>query len=319
MINFQSNRNKKYKDKINELLKENDKKLRVIEYRIDYIKFNNGHCLLDERSVDRFKKNIRSKKIYFDHIDDVYHFDEVFRNNTTKRLKTLNASIAAKKCQKMHGEKIKNNLNTIGGVPWNKGIKTGIYPWNKGKTKINDDRLMKISLDRIGDGNPMFGKSPTQEAREKQSKKIKEKILSGEFTPNIHNSNTHWQVKYNNRKYRSSWEAFFHYFNPEYHYEKLRISYNLKGKNKIYIVDFVNYETNHIVEIKPFIYINTEKEIQKMKYLQQYCIDNGFKYDILSEDYIYTNFNKLPVDIFDEITYNNIRKSYETYKKNINR
>jgi hypothetical protein len=70
---------------------------------------------------------------------------------------------------------------------------------------------------------------------------MKQKILSGEFTPNSNNRNTHWESTFNNNTYRSSWEALYQYFNQDAEYEKLRIEYNINNTAKIYIVDFVDH------------------------------------------------------------------------------
>jgi len=80
---------------------------------------------------------------------------------------------------------------------------------------------------------------------------MKSNILSGKFTPNSNNKNTHWGSSYNGKKYRSSWEALYHYFYPAALYEKLRIPYKVNGKEHIYIVDYIDYTSNTVTEVKP--------------------------------------------------------------------
>lgn len=69
------------------------------------------------------------------------------------------------------------------GIAWSEDIKKKvsetkkkmyangeIIPWAKGKTKNDDIRLQKLSDDRMGENNPMFGKERSQELRERISK-----------------------------------------------------------------------------------------------------------------------------------------------------
>lgn len=296
------------KDKLNLLLEENGQDIRVCDYTPTKIVLSNGVIINNRNDVILF--NRRSKKRnYIKKFDQIYSTDGGC--DVLKQLRSDASKKGGIRCQEVHGDKIRDNLNT--GTPWNKDIQTGIEPWNKGLTKDNDDRLLKISCDRTGEGNPRFGIISTQETKGKQSDSMKKLIVDGDFTPNIHNSHTHWQVEYNNQKYRSSWEAFFHHFNQEYEYETLRIPYNIEGKDKIYIVDFVNHDTKHVVELKPMCRVNGKVEQSKEECLIEWCYLNEYTYDTLTEEYITDNIHRLGDNVFDEET---TRKLHETRKKN---
>ncbi len=88
-----------------------------------------------------------------------------------------------------HG-KIKSNLNT--GTPWNKDMK-GNYPYSYPHSAETKE---KISVANTGTKNGMYGTMMTAEQKEYRSNLMKEKILSGEFTPNSNNRNTHWDSYY---------------------------------------------------------------------------------------------------------------------------
>jgi hypothetical protein len=173
-------------------------------------------------------------------MDLLYDIDIEKRKMTETRLRTILASMGGKICQEKYGDKIKNNLNT--GLPWNKNKKGLQIAWSKGLTKNEHDGLLRNSQSKMGNKNPMYGKTMTTDQKNALSEKIKQKILSGEFRPNILNSFLRCGVILNDKKYRSSWEAFFSYINPSYLYEDVKIEYYDGNKTRIYIVDFVDYE-----------------------------------------------------------------------------
>jgi len=310
MRNNEISRHNNHRNKLNDVLEKNNQLLRVKNYSPTKSVLSNG--LVIERRNDVITLNRRIlKSPYVTMFDLLYNIDSNIREKYYRQMKHDIAKKGGLGCQDKHGDKIRNNLNT--GNPWNKDIQTGLSPWNKGLTKEDDDRLLKLSCDRMGEGNPSFGVIPTKEQRYKQSVSVKKLIMNGDFTPNIHNSHTHWQVYYNNKKYRSSWEAFFHHFNQDYEYETLRIPYNIEGKDKIYIVDFVNHNTKHIVELKPMCRVNGKVERTKEECLSEWCYLNGYTYDILTEEYITDNIHRLADGVFDEET---TRKLNATRKKN---
>lgn len=126
------------------------------------------------------------------------------------------------------------------------------------------------------------------------SKILKEKIKLGTFTPNITNSWTHWDAIVTLggklRKFRSSWEACFFISNPSLSYEKIRIPYEIKGKQKTYISDFYD-EKNHILyEIKPKSIF--EKQQYKIQKVIKYCLDNNIKFVWVNENNIMKYIDK---------------------------
>ena len=126
------------------------------------------------------------------------------------------------------------------------------------------------------------GKQMMNDIGKKTSITLKSKIASGEYTPCITNTWTHWNAVIelengSSKQFRSSWEACFYLCNPTLEYETIRV----KGHNKTYINDFYNPQTKELFEIKPYNRYN--KEIEKMTTLQQYCIDNGLKFIWLNE------------------------------------
>ena len=145
---------------------------------------------------------------------------------------------------------------------------------------------------------------------------MKEKILSGEFTPNTNNRNTHWDSMYNGTKYRSSWEALYQFFNPNAEYEQLRIEYEFKNSRHAYIVDFVDHKNSAVIEVKPKSLCQGDKFIAKMSALTQWAELNSYTVIIVDEYWFRQQDIKIQYDQFDENTARKIKKLYETNKKN---
>lgn len=118
----------------------------------------------------------------------------------------------------------------------------------------------------------------------KTSEAIKEKIFKNEFTPNIHNSKTHWQCEYNGKKYRSSWEAMWHSIYPDLLYETVRIVYYYNDKSRIYIVDFEDKTNKILYEIKPISQRNNDKIVAKETCAKEWCLTKGYTYVTITEN-----------------------------------
>jgi hypothetical protein len=199
-----------------------------------------------------------------------------------------------------------------GNIPWNKGKKMstetrikmsesrkGKTPWNKGLTKeiapslanppMSEEQKRKLSEDRKGHKNPMFGVAPSKESRELRSKHMKELIRSGKFTPNIHNSRTHWQCTYNGVKFRSSWEAAFYAMTDNLEYEKHRIEYidTESKKTRVYITDFTDEINKIIYEIKPNIHLKSSEA--KISAAISWCDKNNYEFKIIDESWFAEN------------------------------
>lgn len=225
-----------------------------------------------------------------------YKWNELFLNcSLSEESKKAAKSYASKKswetCPQRNYEGMK------GKIPWNKGLAgTGICkPWNKGLSKDNNASLLKMSNDRKGKNNPIHNITEDRKAewKLKLSKTTKENILSGKFTPSSNNRNAA-PIHYNDNIFRSTWELIFHYINPDYLYETLRIQYeNSEGNMSTYIVDFVNHSTKHVVEVKPMRLFDYEKYKLKENALLNWCRNNGYVYSRFTESDLIININNI--------------------------
>lgn len=295
-------------DRINCKLEQAGQLSRIVEYARSSAVFNNGSQLLG-KEWQQFKSRLLSP------------FSDLWLKNCDKLLtgeisvadiKKEFARLRGKKCQEIHGEKIKLNLNT--GVPWSKG-KPGSF---RGRTH-SDEAKQSISVKNTGANNGMFGRHLSDDQKLNKSKIMKELILSGQFTPNSNNKNTHWETMYNGVKYRSSWEALYHHHNPAAKYEVLRILYEWQGKEKIYIVDFIDMESKLVVEVKPKELCRNEKFKVKWNALQKWATDNGYKALLVDKEWFIANTSCPDLGIFDTKTARKIGQIYEIGKKNPNR
>ena len=156
----------------------------------------------------------------------------------------------------------------------------------------------------------------TPEEKEKRSKSLKMKILTGKFTPNISNSWTHWTSKIDDKCFRSSFEAIFYLYQTNYlktniEYEKLRLPYVFKNINKIYIVDFIDFNNKSVYEIKPSSLTETPNNIAKRNCLLTWCKNNNFNYFEITEDLIASYAIKL-MPLSEK--YPLLQKTIERYK-----
>ena len=202
-------------------------------------------------------------------------------------------------------------------------------PWNKGKTKYDHPSLMKMSEDRKGELNPYH--SMSEEAKIKMAEKVstsmKLAIKEGRFTPKTENRlyRTTSKLIYNNKSYRSSWELGFQLLYPEFNHEKFRLEYFLETENtnKIYIVDFINYDTKEVVEVKPLNLFNQDKNIIKEKALIEWCKLNGYTYKRFTDIDMSINKNKL-LNLVDNLESDDLKtimhkllKGVKDYENNI--
>jgi very-short-patch-repair endonuclease len=298
----------------NELLENYSLKIDI--WDSEKLCFNNGVQLNTPVEINTFKRRIEHG-VLINFIDSLYSTDKQEREKTEQLIITLTAKKGGIACQQQHGDKIKLNLNT--GVPWHTGTVGVVTAWNKGLTKETNESVKKISESKIGDRNPMFGTVYSEEEREQKSECMKELIADGKFTPNIHNSNTHMTTVYKGQKYRSSWEAAFVHINEGCDYETLRIKYELDGKTKVYIVDFINHDTKMVYEIKPKIHQTRIKEKIKETALLNWCLTNGYCYSVIDEDWIYDNWYNFRLNELELETVKKLEKCYEACKKKRNR
>lgn len=153
-------------------------------------------------------------------------------------------------------------------------------------------------------------------ARKKQSKLMKEKIKNGEFTPCVTNSWARSRIVVDGIPFRSSWEQYFHihmnkFLDKNVEFEKLRIPYfdPKKKKERIYIVDFIDYTERIVYEIKP----EQEKDEitkQKEEQLIQWANQSGYEYKFISDKWFSNNYKEsiLEDNIDNEVRYDIMRK-----------
>ncbi len=165
----------------------------------------------------------------------------------------------------------------------------------------------------------MWGKTHSQEVKDNQSSLMKSLILTGQFTPNSNNRNTHWDTTYNGQKYRSSWEALYQYHNPTAQYELLRIPYNWETGTKIYVVDFIDHEAKLVVEVKPSELCKGGKFKAKWLALQEWAKTNSYTALLVDKEWFKQNTSCPDLSLFDEKTARKIGQIYEARKKNRNR
>ncbi len=293
-------------DKVNNVLIEYKQTILVVRWTSVEIEFTNG-TVLAGNDREKFIKRIFNKKtdLWKSNSDELLN-----KSKTENEIKSILASYGGKKVQELHGEKIKKNLNV--GIPWNKNMK-GNYPHHYPCTNY---AKMLISNANAGEKNGRYGYIYSEEEKNVKSKLMKNKILKGEFTPNSNNRNTHWESFYNGMNYRSSWEALYQYFNPNAEYEKLRIRYVSDDVEKVYIVDFIDYVDNLVIEVKPKKFFSSDSVIQKLNALTEWSVTNSFNVLLVTEDwFINYPINTIDFAKFDENTQRKIRKFYETYKK----
>jgi hypothetical protein len=292
-------------EKFNNILKEHNQQLRAEKINGKEIFLSNGLVLNSIRDVRLCKRRVMTgDKIWKENFDAIYSLDKKQGDITQKKCKSLTSVKGGINCQKRHSKKIKSNLNT--GTPWNKGL-TGLIG-----IPHSEETKLKIGNANRGKKNGMFGKKLSIEEKTKKSQKMKDLILSGKFTPNSNNRNTHWESFYKNKKYRSSWEALYQYFDIEAEYETLRIPYKFDNTKYVYIIDFINNKTKTVIEVKPKELLQDKKTKSKISALQDWCRKN--EYTLLLADKNYFLSKSIPNDLtdFDIKTQNKIKNLYET-------
>jgi hypothetical protein len=294
-------------DELNQCLKKNNQTTCIISYSSNSIALSNGTILNDKeksRFVERVK-NIRTN-LWVKNIDNL-----LSGKITEKEIRSELASIGGKSVQKKYGNIIKQNLNT--GKSWNAGTKgQRIGTLGPRDQKVKD----KISEKNSGTRNGMYGTKMSEVDKKLRSNLMKKKILSGEFTPNSNNRNTHWDSTFNGAKYRSSWEALYQCINPIANYEKLRIEYTFGGDAKIYIVDFVDHINKQVIEVKPTELCTGEKFQAKMLALSKWATTHNYTIIMVDKQWLQSQPVEIDYTKFDGHTAKKIKTLYEINKKN---
>jgi hypothetical protein len=284
---------------INNLLTHYGQITRIVDYKNKTVELSNG-ILISGKDLQKFKRRLLNKKtdIWVKNVDNLLDGAQ-----TEKEIKTELAKLGGNSCWHIHKNKIINNLNT--GIPWNKG-KTGFLG-----TPHTEESKLKISEKNKGKNNGMYGKRMSADQKEAHSKLMKSLILSGKFTPNSNNRNTHWDAQYNGKRYRSSWEALYQYFDKDALYETLRIPYQYNSKERVYIVDFVNHITKTCIEVKPIELCSEQKFMAKYTALLQWAENSCYNVILVNKEWICLTAKKIgniDYTVFDVNTQEKIKK-----------
>jgi len=177
------------------------------------------------------------------------------------------------------------------------------------------------SIIQIGSNNTIHRQS--EETRKRvaleQSKRMVQKIQSGEFTPHVTNSwaNSKVNLKEFGIYFRSSWEAYFYVKtnknNITLEYEKTRILYYDSELNKVrnYIVDFTDNKNKIIFEIKPNRCKQTQNVRDKEKAAVSWAVKNGYTFTFISDDWFFENYDS---ELLSEIDNHKITKGMKQFK-----
>lgn len=293
--------------KFNKILLECNQQLQAISITGQEVILSNGLELKTKDTVARCKKRVmKGNSVWKNNFDRLYSINHTKRKAAEAECRSVISRKGGNRCWDIHKERIKQNLNT--GVPWNKDLK-GKYPYSH---SCSEEAKRKIGQANRGKNNGMYGTKMSSEQKEFLSKQMKQKILSGKFTPNSNNRNTHWDSFYKNKKYRSSWEALYQSFDQQAEYETVRIPYWHNNKEHIYIVDFVNHTSKTLIEVKPCELLLDKRTQDKFAAARAWCASNNYQFVIVDKEYLTTK--QMPEDLFefDSKTQQKIRKMYET-------
>ena len=279
---------KKCIEKYNSILEQFGQKLRVVDWQPKIgMTLSNGK-VFSGRDLGLVRNMLTRNE------NDVWRqrFDEIIDNPSVaveikREQRSANGKKSWEKVGKFRYEENKHFLNPT-GTPWNKGQKGVVKHGPR-----SEEFKRQLSESRKGSGNPMYGTRHSDDYKKAKSEFMKGRIERGEFTPNTNNRLHHRDIEYKGKTYRSSWEVLFAAVNPEYEYEKLRISYTLNNERHIYIVDFVDHNAKVAVEIKPIELQHKHNNDVKIAALKDWASVNGYKVLILNQDDI--------IDIRDKV------------------
>ena len=95
----------------------------------------------------------------------------------------------------------------------------------------------------------------------------------------------------------------------------LRIQYEIDGKTKIYIVDFVDHLNKTVAEVKPAELTKSVVFSAKWKALNEWAEANGYRPILVTAQWLAENTTTIDYSLFDLKTAEKIRKIYEASKK----
>lgn len=249
----------------------------------------------------------------------VHNHHSKVSNNTPKVYKKMveyAKSIKGKTWEKIHGEEKA------------KKMKKAMSEIHKGKVPSKELRAL-WSFQRQGSRNSFYGKSHSEETKEKIKNAFLGKSLSKEHRENVSKGlakavvegrmNNHpkqyIQGKFysakNKRyiKYRSSYELFAYQLLERikkvkvYHVEPFAIPYTYRSENRHYVPDLlITYQddSQELIEIKPRNFIKDKGNQAKFRAAKKVCKDNKMDFSILtskkgSTDVLKVGMCKLPL------------------------
>ena len=295
------------KERINDKLDDYNQTLRIDVCTRKNWSVTNGRTFTGVELQKFRRRLIYSKTSIWYELFDQWMTDTISESDIMKILSIKRGQ----RCQEIHKDHIRNNLNT--GQPWIKGKKNNI---DYRRRPLTSEQCLAMSKQRRGKGNPMYGKKHSDETKLKHSLFIKTLIQDGKFTPNSNNRQTHYDVTFNGVKYRSSWEALYHSYNPQAKYEELRISYTHNNQEKVYIVDFVDHQNKLVVEVKPREMVKDTLFQAKWKSLVDWAQHKGYTVLLADQYWLVNNVLNPDLSKFDDITARKLRTLYEASKEN---
>jgi hypothetical protein len=323
------------KEKINQKLEEIRSTIKIIalvdKYGEDIIRRNQkfdrailstGFVFFTLQDYQKFCRKVHSQNAKIYKFEELYSTDEIIRKTAELNLKSKTSSKNSLKGWKTISKESRTEIaSNRAKKAWKEGKM--IIPckgWNKGLTKENCTSMKKMGEARTGSNNPMSKENIAHWSIEKQksyrrklSVSLKLAIEEGRFTPNIHNSNTHWTATYKGRHYRSSLEAAIaSILDDSFIFEETRIRYFDGSEERIYIVDFTSHYHKKMIEIKPSSMI--DKAIFKTEAACNYASQIEYQFEILTESFLqpYKDFLLQKKDDFSVETWKKIERYFET-------
>lgn len=144
----------------------------------------------------------------------------------------------------------------------------------------------KCYIEALKQKNPIFYSIET-------GKKTGETLRKNGYIPK--NNSFVFKFEYNGQEFRSTWEVIFHILNKNLNYEVLKIPYwdTQTQKQRTYSVDFCDDKNKILYEIKPICKLKDSNVIDKIKAAKEWCNDNYYEYEIITEKYFIENIEKI--------------------------
>jgi hypothetical protein len=280
---------------------------KIVEYSGKFIKLSSGVTLEGNDKIKFCKRVLTSKTDLW-----VKNIDKLLSGEITEsQIRSSLAAIGGRAVQMKHSNQIRLNLNT--GISWNTGTK-GQRVGTLGPRPASVKK--KIGEKNSGTGNGMYGTKMSDSDKQQRSQLMQNLILTGKFTPNSNNRNTHWDSNYDGKSYRSSWEALYQCINPTAEYETLRLEYNLENKTKIYIVDFIDHKNKQVVEVKPKELCVGQEFQEKIATLRNWATINEYTLLVVDKEWLLDHAVIVDYTKFDIKTAKKIKALYAANKKN---